>query len=59
MELDWPKPFKEKNVVECTQIFLWIITMTCCQLIAKKNNKCKGKIQREGKKMLNRIKILK
>ena len=59
MELDWPKIFKEKNVVECTQIFLWIVTMICCQLIPKKINKCKEKIPRERKKMLNRIKMLK
>merc|ERR1711872_147834 len=59
MELDWPRIFKEKNVVECTQIFLWIITMICCQLIPKKTNKCKEKIPRERKKMLNRIKMLK
>ena len=59
MELDWPKIFKEKNVVECTQIFLWIVTMICCQLIPKKINKYKEKIPRERKKMLNRIKMLK
>ena len=59
LELDWPRIFKEKNVVECTQIFLWIITMICCQLIPKKTNKCKEKIPRERKKMLNRIKMLK
>ena len=37
MELVWPKIFKEKNVVECTQIFLWIVTM----IIPKKINKSK------------------
>merc|ERR1711915_327371 len=59
MELDWPKIFKEKNVVECTQIFIWIIIIICCQLIPKTINKCKEKIPRERKKMLNRIKMLK
>ena len=33
--------------------------MICCQLIPKKTNKCKEKIPRERKKMLNRIKMLK
>merc|ERR1712240_531216 len=59
MELDWPKIFKENNVVECSKIFLWIITMICSQLIPKEINKCKEKIPRERKKMLNRIKMLK
>ena len=57
--MDWPKLFKGKNVDECTHVFLWVIKMVCCELIPKKNNKCKSKIPIEGKKMINRIKMIK
>ena len=58
-ELDWEKIFEDKDVEECTYIFLEIIKTICLREIPRKNKKSKSKIPRERKMLLNRIKMLK
>ena len=58
-ELDWEKIFGERNVEECTYIFIEIIKTICLRIIPRKSKKSKSKIPRERRTLLNRIKMLK
>ena len=58
-EINWDKIFDGKNAEECTYIFIEIIKSICLELIPLKKTISKGKISRERKVMLNRIKMLK
>ena len=58
-ELDWEIIFGERNVEECTYIFIEIIKTICLRIIPRKSKKSKSKIPRERKTLLNRIKMLK
>ena len=51
--------FEERNVEECTYIFLEIIKIICLEIIRRKNKISRSKIPRERKMLLNRIKMLK